>query len=332
MSRQQIADQIGCCPTNIDKILRGNTKTVRRNTYEAILQLRFEAPVKKKTRHQGARLDARPSVRRIQALMAIGFTQVFQGDYLGMSHKNLNLISLGKTEFIYAVTAAEVAEMYQKLHNADPADFGIPPDSIRRAKSGAAGRLYAPPSAWDEDTIDDPDAFPEWTGACGTDEGYRIHLREEIPLCEPCRRLVQLDGPSQRFSGTKLRIRMDQLGLDAHQLAARTGISLDSIRRWAWGQRRPHHKSIEALAAALDCGFNDLIEGEEDVIQEQDFNRIKFAVAMEDKGVTYKALAARIGISHMAVYYWLNGKNTPKIPKIVRAAEELEADWKDFYR
>src|SRR5690606_40281199 len=37
-------------------------------------------------------------------------------------------------------------------------------------------------------SIDDPDAFPEWTGACGTVHGRQVHMREKIPMCDPCRK------------------------------------------------------------------------------------------------------------------------------------------------
>ena len=42
--------------------------------------------------------------------------------------------------------------------------------------------------AWDDDTIDDPAAFPDWTGKCGTPDGYDAHYKMKIlPSCQPCR-------------------------------------------------------------------------------------------------------------------------------------------------
>ncbi|GGR51470.1 helix-turn-helix transcriptional regulator [Streptomyces roseolus] len=310
-----------------------------RSTLEKLEKIEF-VPPPTDGRKGGSRLPPHGTRRRLQALVAQGYScrfiarQMPQSGESGDYNRNLNNFIHGRKgkTYVAASTAWAVADIYDKYSAVDPVDVGETEAGVKRIKTAAKRNGFAPPTAWDDDTIDAPDAIPEWTGACGTDEGYRIHIREEIPLCEPCRRLVELDGPSRRFSGTQLRILMDQAGLDAHQVAKRAGVCVDSIRRWAWGQRRPQTRHIEALARVLDCKFNDLIEGDEEVVQDHDFNRIRFAMALEEKGLKYKALAARIGVSHMAVYYWLNGKNTPKIPKIVRAAEELGVDWKDFYR
>ena len=45
---------------------------------------------------------------------------------------------------------------------------------------------WAPPGAWDDDQIDDPQAHPEWTGECGTDRGYWVHRRQQLPMCTRC--------------------------------------------------------------------------------------------------------------------------------------------------
>ncbi|GHF94607.1 helix-turn-helix transcriptional regulator [Streptomyces hydrogenans] len=322
MSDRQIATVSGVAATSISRVRDGGGIT-RRN-YDKLMAVRPELP------------DLRGSVgsavgvgRRVAALRAIGFPLRTLAVLTHASETRLRALSLGHGKVTHYEMTQRITAAYEKLHDADPVDYGVTPADILRCKAWA--KTLAPPTAWDDDTIDDPEAIPEWTGACGSDEGYRIHIREDIPMCDPCRRLVELDGPSQRFSGTKLRIHMDQTGLDARQVAERAGVTVDSVRRWAWGQRRPQVRHIESLASVLDCAFNDLIEGE-DVVQDHDFNRVKFAMTLEEKGLKYKALAARIGVSHMAVYYWLNGKNTPKIPKIVRAAEELGVDWKEFYQ
>lgn len=338
MSHRQMADQAGVHYTTLDKALNGTTKTVNRSTYEAVMaNLEYVKPVAQENsvapRRTGSYMPIEPVARRLQALVAAGYSSVFLAAYIGgMNPRNLSTLINAQRKYVFAVTFFEIDEVYQKLRDTDPMDLGISKRTTHLCKNLALRKGWAPDAAWDDDTIDDPDAIAEWTGACGTDEGYQIHTREGIPMCEPCRRLVELDGPSQRFSGTKLRILMDQAGLSAQDMAEKTGTSVDSVRRWSWGQRRPQLKAIEALARALDCGFNDLLEGDEDVIQDHDFNRLKFAQVLEEKGVRYKTLASRIGISYMAVYYWLTGKNTPKIPKIVRAAEVLGVDWKDFYR
>lgn len=46
---------------------------------------------------------------------------------------------------------------------------------------------WAPVGAWDEDTLDDPDAAPDWTGRCGTPGGAEAHRRRGTPTCQACR-------------------------------------------------------------------------------------------------------------------------------------------------
>jgi len=84
--------------------------------------------------------------------------------------------------------ARAMRALYDELWQADPADHGASPGGITRARRYAAERRWAPPQAWDDDTIDNPDAFPDWTGQCGTPQGVGAHRRAGIPACDPCRR------------------------------------------------------------------------------------------------------------------------------------------------
>lgn len=323
MSDRQIS-RLGDVPASVVSRVRSGGGITRKN-FDKLMAVKPELPDER-----GGEISPVGAGRRVAALRAAGWPLCDLGRLIPASQARLRLLSRGKATYIHFDLSNRIALAYEKLRDADPRDYGVAEPEIKRAKSWS--KNLAPAMCWDDDTIDDPDAIAEWTGACGTDEGYRIHVREGIPMCEPCRKLVELDEPSMRFSGMKLRILMDQAGLDARQMAEKTGASVDSIRRWSWDQRRPHSQWIEALAGVLDCGFNDLLEGEEGAVRDHEFNRVRFAEVLEEKGVRYKTLASRIGLSYMAVYYWLTGKNTPKIPKIVRAAEELGVDWKEFYR
>ncbi|MCQ9186232.1 hypothetical protein KMT30_45815, partial [Streptomyces sp. IBSBF 2953] len=68
-----------------------------------------------------------------------------------------------------------------------PAEHGASQGGITRARRHALAHGWAPVGAWDDDTIDDPGAHPDWTGKCGTTEGFWAHRYIDAPACGPCR-------------------------------------------------------------------------------------------------------------------------------------------------
>ena len=128
--------------------------------------------------------------RRMQALVVIGFGVKFQATYLGCGdYQYMWRLATGKRSSdkdrntwnqVEVGTRERVKAMYDKLHLVDPLDMGCIKSNVSRAKG--VGRKYgwAGPGCWDDDTIDDPGAFPEYTGACGTIEGYYLHLKHDI--------------------------------------------------------------------------------------------------------------------------------------------------------
>jgi transcriptional regulator with XRE-family HTH domain len=236
----------------------------------------------------------------------------------------------------------ELREIAHRVESLDPvADGGADPMASRSARAKARNRGYPPIGCWDLETVHLPDSIPEWTGACGTDEGYAIHLREEIPVCPACEAVEgrshgqgrgKADGG--RFSSTKFRILMEQRGLSVPEAADAIGVSDDCIRRWAGGQRTPGEaKYVDRICSAFDCFRSELFDMDgEEVFYDQDFNRHVFNEIMDRERKTTLGLSREVGVSNMAVYYWRTGRNIPKIPKIVKAAEVLGVDWQEFYR
>lgn len=335
MSYTQIADQVGTSRSTVAKLMQRHTETMHRDTYNLLLKLQPEPPARSgATRRGGAKVDPTTTTRRLRALVASGWTSKSMAPYIGMDQRNLSSLVLGKIKFVYAITQREVATAYDKLQHMDPLANGTTPIGYGQAKARALSYGWAPTWAWDEDTIDDPAAPPEWTGACGTPEGYTIHLRERIKACQPCvdaSRSEERTGGS--FSPTKFRILMEQRGFTTMTLAKLTDATDDSIRRWAGGERRPKGHFLTAICSALDCTQEDLLDRDgEAVYHDTDFNRHALRAVLDAQGRSIRGLAIEIGVSNMAVTYWLSGKNTPKIPKIVKAAEILGVDWQEFYR
>ncbi|MFR0351822.1 hypothetical protein [Streptomyces sediminimaris] len=124
------------------------------------------------------------TVRRLQALVAAGWSQERLAAELGMTSTNCSRLINADTVIVR--TARRVRDLYDRLWNADPAEHGARLVDIGRTKARAAHAGWAPVGAWDEDTIDDPAALPDWTGHCGTARGISAHTDQGIPMCPRC--------------------------------------------------------------------------------------------------------------------------------------------------
>ncbi|MFJ9448197.1 hypothetical protein ACIRRH_41235 [Kitasatospora sp. NPDC101235] len=177
---RRIQELSGVDRASLQKILHGRSK-IRPATARAILRTRPAlndyAPA--------AIIDATGTTRRLQALVAAGWPFAYLAARLGRTRGNFS--SLLRRARVQAHTARAVCDLYVELWLTDPATRGADPEAMARARTCAASNDWAPPGAWDEDTIDDPAAAPDWTGACGTTAGYSAHQRAGTTTCPPCR-------------------------------------------------------------------------------------------------------------------------------------------------
>ena len=104
-------------------------------------------------------IDATGTRRRLQALVAIGFPFMRLGEHLPIHPNQVHYVASGRR--VQAKTARAVADLYDQLWNQDPANYGIRPSTSLKVKRYAEAKGWAPPAAWDDDTIDDPDAQPD---------------------------------------------------------------------------------------------------------------------------------------------------------------------------
>ncbi|MFE9738868.1 hypothetical protein [Streptomyces sp. NPDC006477] len=133
----------------------------------------------------GARIDATGTVRRLRALAHLGWTSPTIGDRLPCSAPR-TIEQAGRSPKLTAQLARSVRAVYTELSNVAAEEMGVTPWIARRRRNYAIAQGWAPPAAWDDDTIDDPNAQPDWTGFCGTDRGWWTHRLEHITVCEPC--------------------------------------------------------------------------------------------------------------------------------------------------
>lgn len=180
----------------VSAIQRGAKHACYRETYEALMAVEYEAPVG----DFGAQYEITGTQRRLAALRANGWPIKSSAlvEMSGMLSPALQVLSTGRRKYVFYGTYMRVKEMYEKLEMADPADFGITPEASLKAKTWATKAGMAPPHCWDADTIDDPDAFPEWTGECGTVTGYYLHLKYDIRVKHYANPVHTKPGKQQR--------------------------------------------------------------------------------------------------------------------------------------
>lgn len=116
-------------------------------------------------------VDSTGTRRRLQALVAAGWSQSKLAGRLGMLQTNFSRMVAAPA--VYADTARKVAALYDELWDQQPPEDGHRDKvAASRARNMAASRGWPPPLAWDDDTIDDPTARP--------DLGAKVSRREAL--------------------------------------------------------------------------------------------------------------------------------------------------------
>ena len=162
----------------------------------------------------GVNINSTGTVRRLQALVAIGHSQQSLCDHLGWLPSNATRLFTGKQTSCTVVTATKVRILFNELH--------LTPGRSERARNRAAQLRWAPPLAWD-DNIDDPKAKPDRGEhrAIGWDERYR-ELRD--------------------------------LGFKDVDIAAKWGIQLTSLIRQLDRHNIPQSAELKLLMRERMCG------------------------------------------------------------------------------
>ena len=355
MSIKQIATRAGVTESNVCQILKGRRGTTRgyetiksiyRDTEAALMGVEPEINPPKRG---GGHVPPLGTVRRFQALVAAGYplSYLSEGIGWGADPQPVHRMIRGKSgaKYVMHSTYMKVCALYDKLQAVDPSDMGFKPTTIGRARSSARKHGYAPPACWDDDTIDDPEAWPEWTGACGTEEGYRIHLRElmsgdrTMMPCLPCRKAGEgvSNGGEFVFRLDRYRELWEESGSTLRRASEATGISPDSIFRWKRGDYQPKYLGhVQKLATYFGVELEalaDMIPAGEWIPPEPgSFNRHVMAALLDLTGMS-KSMAAKIcGVSPPAVENWTGGKTKPADKeRLVPLARKLGVDVEVFY-
>lgn len=176
ISVKRTAALTGLASSAVSAILYGRAerghapyRRVHRSTAEKILAispcLENMAP--------GHVVDGTGTGRRLQALVAIGWSMSRLGERLGISVTNMGRVVAG--EPVTAARALAVRALFEELWNKPQEGHDQRSRiSANRARNYAKARCWVPPMAWDDETIDDPNATPE-----GTQEVGRLIPAEE---------------------------------------------------------------------------------------------------------------------------------------------------------
>ncbi|MEH0552529.1 hypothetical protein [Streptomyces sp. B21-101] len=126
----------------------------------------------------GAVIDATGTRRRIQALAAAGWPSNAVHQHVNhITHKAVE--RLRTNERVTARTARAVRDFYRHAAGQTPEAHGVTPWVATRTRTYAAKNGYANAMAWDDDTIDDPNAQPEYGRELNFHERAELR-REEI--------------------------------------------------------------------------------------------------------------------------------------------------------
>lgn len=141
------------------------------------------------------------TIRRIQALVWLGWSLPVIGGRIGMDRRNTT--RLLRQDQVTRATEAAVRRVYGELWDKQPPTRTTAERySVSRSRGEALRRGWVSPLAWDDDTIDDPDARPQ--GTAGALTGRRAAIVED---CE----LIASDGGTLQAAAQRLGMHQSNL-------------------------------------------------------------------------------------------------------------------------
>lgn len=182
MSWVAIAQAADSSASHLREIASGRMPRIKHTTHNKIMAIRPEPS-------GGQYIDATGSIRRVRALHAIGHTALTIAQAAD-SHRSRILPLLDGHPRLRRSLAVRIEAAYNKLANQ--------PGDNARARNRAAREGWAPPGAWDDDTIDNPAARPQLGGELNFHERAKLRREEIIHFAwfghEPEQILARLDN------------------------------------------------------------------------------------------------------------------------------------------
>jgi hypothetical protein len=156
--------------------------------------------------------------RRLEALHAVGWSESAIARQLGVSKQAVNNLRAHSGQYVAASTVARVAAVYDRLWDKAPGDR-----FATRTINWAARRGFAPPLAWDDDTINDPAAVPALTATAAPvlDEiAVERHMHGTLHAAPNANATPELLEAVRRLT---------HRGLTDREIGDRVGLSADAV-------------------------------------------------------------------------------------------------------
>ena len=220
-SKRAIAGAADISPTAITQLTEHGQRQVRTITAARILAVRPEH-----THNRPTPDGFVPNIgtrRRIQALQVLGHSARDIGDAAGVTQSVVHNIISQAGDWISARNRTAILAAYATLWNQ--------PGTSRKTATLASRKGWAPPLAWDDETIDDPAATPQHqaiAGASTLDDSAidrRCNGDHSVPLTNDERRAVVA--------------RLHAAGLNDKEIMRRTGINDRQVIRDRQTQNLP---------------------------------------------------------------------------------------------
>lgn len=165
VGRERIANVSGVGGGSVAALLYGRpadgqrpSARIHRKTADKLLAVTSEAVA------DGARINATGTKRRLQALIAVGWSGSELMRRLGKTETNFWYIL--EQPVVLSRTARAVQALYDDLWNqAPPDETPAHRAAAARSRNRARAAGWAPPMAWDDEQIDDPKARPRGVAA-----------------------------------------------------------------------------------------------------------------------------------------------------------------------
>lgn len=299
----QVQQMSGVAFQRLANIRAGGNAKIRRATEAAILAVSIPDDVVEASL-DNAILPQAGSLRRLQALQAIGYTNEMLARECDVTAWTIYRLLAGEQRVI-ASTARRIRQAFDRLQ------MTCPPESIgtRRARMRAEKRGWPPPFAWDEDTIDDPEAMPD----------------AKVCIWASTRRLRALCrmGFSQKYMSERLDIPTDKTSEILRFLGPIDYSLADAIEK-LFNELRDTPKEDERLttrraaqARSVTAGYgwvfpDDLgdifkkpLKRELESMNRSNNERADTAKKMLSEGVSKSEIARRMNVNPTTVYAWL---------------------------